>query len=47
MAKAEKTAPSSDGHFSLWTADDEIWIQEHRDVHTMSEGACGEREQLD
>ena len=26
MSKAEKTVPSSDGHFSLWTSDDEVWI---------------------
>ena len=44
MAKVEKTAPSNEWHFSLWTADDEVWIQENSYVHTMSEGVCREQE---
>ncbi len=35
MATAEEAAPSSDWHFSVWTADGEVSLQKHSGVYTV------------
>jgi hypothetical protein len=35
MATAEEVAPGSDGHFSVWTTDGEVWLQGNSRVHTV------------
>ena len=35
MATTEEVAPGSDWHFSVWTADGEVWLQGNSRVHTV------------
>ena len=38
MAAAEKVAPGSNGHVSVWTANVQIWVQADGGMHPVPAG---------
>ena len=39
MATAEKIASDVEWYISVWTADEEVWVQNNGGVHVVSESA--------